>query len=209
MTSSKGVVFVECTRHRSSGKGLTGKYGRRPKKFSSEKKARKRYGNPHRDSRKNKLFLINSLERSLNCDPKDFSVDEEDFFDESICSNCNKKYCFIDKQFVCTSCGEKNWLYWTQCEDECLDCGGKIYEHVFCPCGKIVCSEEEMEKEHSDCCKHCGCSLKEHYECRFCYQKICPNEHHYCYEEDEYYDDFNEREYLRDMADLARQNDYW
>ena len=82
MLSSKRVVFVERMHHRKSGKDKVGKYGRRPKKVSSEKKERKRYGNPHRDSRKNKLFLINSLEKSLNCDLKEFFVDEnpEDIF---------------------------------------------------------------------------------------------------------------------------------
>ena len=214
MLSSKRVVFVERMNHRKSGKDRVGKYGRRPKKVSSEKKERKRYGNPHRDSRKNKLFLINSLEKSLNCDLKEIFVDEnsEDIFDERFCSNCdNKKYYFIDKQFICIFCGEKNYSYWTQCQDECLDCGGRICQHNFCPCGKVVCSQEEMEKEHSDCCKHCGCSIKEHYVCDFCDVNVCSNEYHYCYEEDDYYAYFDEREYLRDMEDWARQNyqDNW
>jgi len=219
MLSSKRVVFVERRHHRKSGKGKVGKYGRRPKKVSnknsSKKEVQKRNGNPHRTSRAKKLFFQNSCNKMLDCEQNKKTILQKnenkniDFIeDDSHCSYCHTPYLLKDKEFVC-SCGCKNFTYWFDCKDECTDCGGRICDHQMCPCGKIVCSEEEMIRVHSKCCSYCGHSKNEqHYECRFCGEIICEDEYHYCYEEDDYYSYFDEQQYLRDMADWARQYEY-
>ena len=211
MTSSKGDVFF--VNHRKSGKGNVGKFGKycnKPKMFNSEKE-RKRHGNPHSTSRKKKQLEKSmtcgkevsveekQLEKSMTCG-KEVSVEEkreELLHEQSHCDYCNGKYKLINKEFVCP-CGCKSYTYWLECNDVCPDCGRKICDHQMCPCGKLVCSEEEMEAVHSDCCEFCGCFSEDHFICLNCQNEQLER----YYDQDDYYNDRYNRQYLRDMENF-------